>query len=609
MGGHRGAPGRAGWSSRPSSTRFGRRSAASWRACNLARCGERRSRPMRAEDRRYAGMGCTLVACVRHRRRGAYWIRWATPPLWCLRSDGDGGGMDRLNADHSMRPVLDELVRLGRMTSEEAGGGAAQQLRSALTGEDLTLVDDPAAPVRLGIGDRILLASDGAGDARAGGDLPLVRWAPDAQDHRLGSPAGGRGGEPTVAGQRHRRRLPALGGGRRPPPGRAAHGAHPARWPSAADAASTGRGGRRRRGTDRAMTRRARAVVGLVGSVLAAPVAAQPPAATGVVVVRAAGAEGSGRASAEAAGLGFVAGEAYVIAVVGAGESDFVVSGAGGAELDARLVASYNTWGLGLLAVPGLTAPPYRFARAPARAGQEVYGATREETSGGGDVGARPRAVRAARRRGDRSRRHRHDAFDDRQRNLGAPLLNICGEVVGAVIDDANPAAFGSRAGRARRVVAGPLRRRGPDRDRRRDPVSDGRGTRRGGGGGGDGSGPARRRGGGGGDGSGPARRRGGSGRRRRRRNGLRRRRRRPTRPSRRRRRRRRRPTRRRPRRGGRPNGKRPTGLATRAGSPSPAASSQWPHCSSGSSAGARSPMRGRSRTRPRPWPKRRRRI
>ena len=114
-----------------------------------------------AKDRRYAGMGCTLVACVVTDDAAAYWISVGDSPLWRLRGGGDGGGMDRLNADHSMRPVLDELVRLGRMTPEEAGGGAAQQLRSALTGEDLTLVDEAAAPVRLSIGDRILLASDG----------------------------------------------------------------------------------------------------------------------------------------------------------------------------------------------------------------------------------------------------------------------------------------------------------------------------------------------------------------------------------------------------------------------------------------------------------------
>ena len=118
--------------------------------------------------------------------------------------------------------------------------------------------------------------------------------------------------------------------------------------------------------------------------------------------------------------------------------------GADGAELDARLVASYDTWGLGLLAVPGLTAPPYRFARAPARAGQEVYGATRDETSGAVTfVPGRVQYVQPGAAATDPDA-IRHDAFDDRQRNLGAPLLNICGEVVGAVIDDANPAASGS---------------------------------------------------------------------------------------------------------------------------------------------------------------------
>ena len=60
-----------------------------------------------------------------------------------------------------MRPVLASLVRRGRMTPEEAQDGAAHQLRSALTGEELTLVDEAARPVRLKKGDTIVLASDG----------------------------------------------------------------------------------------------------------------------------------------------------------------------------------------------------------------------------------------------------------------------------------------------------------------------------------------------------------------------------------------------------------------------------------------------------------------
>ena len=116
-----------------------------------------------AEDGRYAGMGCTLVACVVSDDELAHWISVGDSPFWRLREsvNGDDGGLDRLNVDHSMRPVLEHLVRLGRMAPEDAQGGAAHQLRSALTGEELTLVDEAAPPVRLGVGDRIVVASDG----------------------------------------------------------------------------------------------------------------------------------------------------------------------------------------------------------------------------------------------------------------------------------------------------------------------------------------------------------------------------------------------------------------------------------------------------------------
>ena len=110
-----------------------------------------------------SGMGCTLVACVVTGDEAVHWISVGDSPLWRLRTGGDddAGGVDRLNADHSMRPVFENLVRLGRMAAEDAEGGAVNQLRSAVTGEDLGLVDAGASPVRLGIGDRILLASDG----------------------------------------------------------------------------------------------------------------------------------------------------------------------------------------------------------------------------------------------------------------------------------------------------------------------------------------------------------------------------------------------------------------------------------------------------------------
>ena len=188
------------------------------------------------------------------------------------------------------------------------------------------------------------------------------------------------------------------------------------------------------------MKRQARVFVWLASlSVFAAPVAAQAPATTGVVVVRAAGdAAAPGDASAETVGLGFVASAEHVIASVAADVTDFVVLGADGVEHEATLVAYDEVAGLGLLAVPGGLTAPYGFARDPAQAAQEVHGATRNDA---GDVMLVPGRVEDV-----EADAVRHDAFNDLERNVGAPLLNSCGEVVGVAIDDSivNPAAAGS---------------------------------------------------------------------------------------------------------------------------------------------------------------------
>ena len=123
----------------------------------------------------YAGMGCTLVACA---VAGDDW-RWISVGdslLWLLGDDG----LQRLNADHSMRPVLEDLVELGRMTREElAADPSAHQLRSALTGEEMTLIDEGDPPRGLRVGDRIVLASDGLGTLAA--DEVAQACAADAQ--------------------------------------------------------------------------------------------------------------------------------------------------------------------------------------------------------------------------------------------------------------------------------------------------------------------------------------------------------------------------------------------------------------------------------------------
>ncbi len=104
-----------------------------------------------------AGMGSTLVAAVVS-AGGLNWISVGDSPLWLFRK----GALERLNADHSMAPVLADLVSTGRMTEEDAARDPARHsLRSAVTGEDIHLVDISPQPVPVENGDRLLLASDG----------------------------------------------------------------------------------------------------------------------------------------------------------------------------------------------------------------------------------------------------------------------------------------------------------------------------------------------------------------------------------------------------------------------------------------------------------------
>lgn len=109
-------------------------------------------------DSSLAGMGCTLVA-VAITDDGVRWISVGDSPLWLLRD----GRSQRLNDDHSMRPVLSRLVEVGEMTAAEAARDSRRNaLRSALTGEpEIEIVDGPSDWVALRSDDRVLLASDG----------------------------------------------------------------------------------------------------------------------------------------------------------------------------------------------------------------------------------------------------------------------------------------------------------------------------------------------------------------------------------------------------------------------------------------------------------------
>ena len=108
-----------------------------------------------AENPALDSMGSTLVAAV-VASEGLHWISVGDSPLWLFRE----GQLERLNADHSMTPVLAELVAAGRMTAEDAARHPSQHtLRSVVMGDEMPLID--VSSRLLEQGDRVVLASDG----------------------------------------------------------------------------------------------------------------------------------------------------------------------------------------------------------------------------------------------------------------------------------------------------------------------------------------------------------------------------------------------------------------------------------------------------------------
>ena len=109
------------------------------------------------ETPRLRGMGTTLIGCV-IRGNDLYWISVGDSPLWLFRD----GSLQRLNADHSMLPLLAEMVRSGEMSREAAQADMRRHmLRSAVTGKGIELVDLCTEPCRLQADDIVILASDG----------------------------------------------------------------------------------------------------------------------------------------------------------------------------------------------------------------------------------------------------------------------------------------------------------------------------------------------------------------------------------------------------------------------------------------------------------------
>ena len=114
-------------------------------------------REQEANDPQLIGMGSTVVA-VLYDGRGMDWLSVGDSPMWLFT----GGRLVRLNADHSMIPVLQELVRTGELLPEEVHSHRQRNmLRSMVTSTPAELVDCAHRSGSLQPGEYLLIASDG----------------------------------------------------------------------------------------------------------------------------------------------------------------------------------------------------------------------------------------------------------------------------------------------------------------------------------------------------------------------------------------------------------------------------------------------------------------
>jgi len=109
------------------------------------------------EDPMLSGMGSTLIGAA-FGPEGLQWVSVGDSPLFLYRR----GEIALLNEDHSLAPELDRLAAAGRLTREQARSDPRRHmLRSAVTGEEIELVDLSRKPLALEPGDYVILASDG----------------------------------------------------------------------------------------------------------------------------------------------------------------------------------------------------------------------------------------------------------------------------------------------------------------------------------------------------------------------------------------------------------------------------------------------------------------
>lgn len=128
------------------------------------------------EDHDLAGMGTTLAAAHLAGRRPR-WLSVGDSPLWLVsaRQDSPARRLIRLNQDHSMKPVLEQLAEFGCLTAEEAAAEPRRhELRSVVMGNEVPLMELREAAVELAVDDVVLVATDGIETPAAAEIVDLV---------------------------------------------------------------------------------------------------------------------------------------------------------------------------------------------------------------------------------------------------------------------------------------------------------------------------------------------------------------------------------------------------------------------------------------------------
>jgi len=130
-------------------------------------------------DPMLSGMGSTLIGVV-FSDAGVEWVSVGDSPLLLYRR----GEVALLNADHSLAPELDQLAAAGVISVDEARNDPRRHmLRSAVTGEELDLVDYSSRPLAIGAQDYVILASDGLHTLETGEiERIIAAYADDGPD-------------------------------------------------------------------------------------------------------------------------------------------------------------------------------------------------------------------------------------------------------------------------------------------------------------------------------------------------------------------------------------------------------------------------------------------